>query len=106
MPDYEPKTGEILTPEAPTDDVTQADEVDDNLPIDFTATQEMSRYQLPEASLLAPTPIKIRLMNVKMFNIILKSLKQPLKVLGSKQQLNRLSLDHLFQNMKSNRLPV
>ena len=58
MPDYEPETGEILTPEAPTDDVTQADEVDDNLPIDFTATQEMSRYQLPEASLLAPTPIK------------------------------------------------
>jgi S-DNA-T family DNA segregation ATPase FtsK/SpoIIIE len=58
MPDYEPETGEILTPEAPTDDVTQADEVDDNLPIDFTATQEMSRYQLPDASLLAPTPIK------------------------------------------------
>lgn len=58
MPDYEPETGEILTPEIATDDVTQTDETDDNLPIDFAATPEMSRYQLPDASLLAPTPIK------------------------------------------------
>ncbi|XOQ38040.1 MAG: DNA translocase FtsK [Lactococcus sp.] len=58
MPDYEPETGEILTPEIATADVTQTDETDDNLPIDFAATPEMSRYQLPDASLLAPTPIK------------------------------------------------
>ncbi|GHU36253.1 DNA translocase FtsK [Bacilli bacterium] len=54
MPDYEPETGEILVPEPDA----ETDGTDDNLPINFTATPEMSRYQLPDATLLAPTPIK------------------------------------------------
>jgi S-DNA-T family DNA segregation ATPase FtsK/SpoIIIE len=55
MPDYEPETGEIITPETTADDAMQED---DNQPINFTTTPEMSRYRLPDASLLAPTPIK------------------------------------------------
>ncbi|MBA0017432.1 MAG: DNA translocase FtsK [Pseudolactococcus laudensis] len=55
MPDYEPETGEIITPETSTDDAMQED---DNQPINFATTPEMSRYRLPDASLLVPTPIK------------------------------------------------
>ena len=61
MPDYAPETGEILTPGTGSnlsDESSDSDESDDNLPIDFVATPEMSRYQLPDATLLAPTPIK------------------------------------------------
>lgn len=52
MPDYDLETGEILTPEIVEDDAS------DIPPINFQPNQEMSHYQLPEVSLLAPTPIK------------------------------------------------
>ena len=52
MPDYDLETGEILTPEIVEDDTS------DIPPINFQPNQEMSHYQLPEVSLLAPTPIK------------------------------------------------
>ncbi|MCJ1995335.1 DNA translocase FtsK [Lactococcus piscium] len=52
MPDYDAETGEILTPEIVEDDAS------DIPPINFQPNQEMSHYQLPEVSLLAPTPIK------------------------------------------------
>ncbi|CEN28187.1 DNA translocase FtsK [Lactococcus piscium] len=52
MPDYDAETGEILTPEIVEDDTS------DIPPINFQPNQEMSHYQLPEVSLLAPTPIK------------------------------------------------
>ena len=52
MPDYDLETGEILTPEIVEDDASEIP------PINFQPNQEMSHYQLPEVSLLAPTPIK------------------------------------------------
>lgn len=52
MPDYDAETGEILKPEIVEDDAS------DIPPINFQPNQEMSHYQLPEVSLLAPTPIK------------------------------------------------
>lgn len=52
MPDYDHETGEVLTPEVVEDDSS------DIPPINFQSNQEMSHYQLPEVSLLAPTPIK------------------------------------------------
>ncbi|MCJ1974672.1 DNA translocase FtsK [Lactococcus piscium] len=52
MPDYDLETGEIVTPEVVEEDSS------DIPPINFQPNQEMSHYQLPEVSLLAPTPIK------------------------------------------------
>lgn len=54
MPDYEPETGELVTREVEGG----TSENDEQAPIQFSATPELSHYQLPDAALLAPAPIK------------------------------------------------
>lgn len=59
MPDYDVETGEIQTPEmrqAPASPVIETS--DDQEAIDFSTQSEFSLYQLPDASLLAPTQTK------------------------------------------------
>jgi S-DNA-T family DNA segregation ATPase FtsK/SpoIIIE len=76
MPAYEPETGEILSTEV-TDETG-----DENAPIDFTANQEISHYQLPDVTLLAPTPIKNQANERKNVQRNIKILEETFKSFG------------------------
>lgn len=76
------KEPEIIMPNDTAETFADDIEPDDQTPIEFAPTQEMAHYQLPDVTLLAPTPVKNQANERKNVQRNIKILEETFKSFG------------------------